>query len=102
MKQLRKLKLNQLSKKELNKNELSILLGGKSCTCPCAYANSGGSSTGDNNTANAAGGINPSYVDCGGGETNSIGSACGYWVVNDNYYCENPANCSFQPNKCGN
>jgi natural product precursor len=65
MKQLERLRLNQLSKKELNENELGILLGGLSCTCPCAYAGSGGgSSTSSNDSANTFGDINPAYVNC--------------------------------------
>jgi len=36
MKILGKLKLNQLSKAELEKREMNILVGGYACICPCA------------------------------------------------------------------
>lgn len=36
MKNLSKLKLNQLGKAELKKREMNILVGGYQCTCACA------------------------------------------------------------------
>jgi natural product precursor len=51
MKQIGKLKLNQLSKAELNEREMNLIKGG-ACGCGCLYANSGGSSTSSNDSAN--------------------------------------------------
>ncbi len=52
-----KIKLTNLAKSELAKNELQTVLGGRErevcCSCSCAYANNGGSSTSDNGYANA-------------------------------------------------
>lgn len=60
MKTIGKLKLNQLSKAELDKRELNSLIGGNpvgdNCGCGCYYAGSGGSSSVDNTNANIAGG----------------------------------------------
>ncbi len=68
MKKLGKLKLNQISKVELEKRELNILKGGVLCACACAGSNCscayagiqdgpddsyyGGSSDSDNSAAN--------------------------------------------------
>ncbi len=65
MKKLSKLKLNELSTAELNEREMCRLLGGGTpgcCQCGCNYANSGGSSTSANDSANNAGG---KYSDAG-------------------------------------
>ncbi len=51
MKKLSSLKLNQLSKAEMEKREMNMLRGG-SCPCGCNYMYSGGSSTIDNGNAN--------------------------------------------------
>ena len=56
---LKKIKLNQLENTDLNEHEMIRILGGYdagSCQCGCYYAGSGGSSTNDNGSANAAGG----------------------------------------------
>jgi len=60
---MKNLKLNALNKKQLNKREMNTILGGGTCGCGCAYADNGGSSTNDNGSANAAGGL----VSPGGG-----------------------------------
>jgi natural product precursor len=53
MKKLSKLKLNALSEANLLDREMNVLRGGdRVCGCSCYYANSGGSSSGDNRTAN--------------------------------------------------
>ena len=71
---MKDLKLNKLAKNRLNEKEMNELTGGAEywgyytikggkvtafvaiCGCACAYANSGGSSTGNNKEANAGGG----------------------------------------------
>jgi len=68
MKKLSKLKLNQLIDSQLNEREMNILRGTGSCSCACAYANSGGSSTANNSSANSAQGL--SSPGTGGGSTN--------------------------------
>ena len=55
-----KLKLHEISGSELNELEMCRVLGGGEvgcCQCGCKYANSGGSSTSANNSANNAGGL---------------------------------------------
>jgi natural product precursor len=53
MKNLGKLKLNQLSKANLKKREMSKVVGGRYCSCGCNYQGSGGgSSPMDNANAN--------------------------------------------------
>lgn len=61
MRNLGKLKLNQLGKTELLRQEMNSLKGGDpcngivvtpSCGCGCAYCNGGGSSTSSNGSAN--------------------------------------------------
>lgn len=63
MKKLSKLKLNQLSKNEIEKREMNMISGGSICCtpCPCAYYGPqegpddgmyGGSSPKDNRAAN--------------------------------------------------
>ena len=52
---LRKLKLNEASKAELNEREMCRVLGGGTigcCQCGCNYEGSGGSTTHNNGTAN--------------------------------------------------
>ncbi|MDR1581880.1 MAG: TIGR04149 family rSAM-modified RiPP [Prevotellaceae bacterium] len=53
---MKNMKLNALENQSLNNKEMNATRGG--CGCACAYANNGGSSTGANNSANAAGGLN--------------------------------------------
>lgn len=55
MKKLSKLKLNQLVQSDLEKKEMSSILGGSNCcVCGCKHAQNGGSSTADNGNANNA------------------------------------------------
>jgi len=64
MKQIERLKLNQLSKEELQKRELKQLKGGNLCKCCCGYAGEpGGSLTTSNMTANYQSGYMESYGD---------------------------------------
>jgi natural product precursor len=50
---MKNLKLNVLASENLSKVEMNQLQGGVDCCiCGCAYANSGGSSTNDNGSAN--------------------------------------------------
>jgi natural product precursor len=53
---MEKLKLNMRENKILTQKEMNAIHGG-SCGCACDYASSGGSSSADNNAANAAGGL---------------------------------------------
>ena len=59
MKTLKKLKLIQLSKNELENREMGMTRGGNGscCICGCRYWDDGGSSTVDNGNANNAGGL---------------------------------------------
>lgn len=66
MKTLKKLKLNQISKANLEQQEMGKLSGGgfgdgveiwPNCGCGCAYASTGGSSTSGNGSANHSGGL---------------------------------------------
>ncbi len=63
MVKLGELKLNQLSKANLNQKEMNSLFGGANqvgcCVCGCYYASEemGGSSIGGNSGANGAGGL---------------------------------------------
>ena len=57
---LTKINLNQLANADLNEREMCRLLGGGDpgcCQCGCNYANSGGSSTEDNDNANNKSGL---------------------------------------------
>lgn len=61
MKKLKKLKLSELSKVQLDERKISRILGGgpgDPCQCGCMYEDFGGSSSGGNDSANAAGGLN--------------------------------------------
>jgi natural product precursor len=49
---MKSLKLNVLASENLSKVEMNQVKGGVCCSCSCAYAESGGSSTGDNANAN--------------------------------------------------
>jgi natural product precursor len=50
-------KLNALAAKTLSETEMNkVRGGGRSCSCGCQYANSGGSSTSNNCSANYEGG----------------------------------------------
>lgn len=64
-------KSNLLKLTKLNKESMSNMKGGHNgcvgqhpCCCACAYANSGGSSTGDNAGANHSGGLQSVGCDC--------------------------------------
>lgn len=55
--ELKKIKLNKLSNNVLAERQMKGLKGGgfiyrRNCTCSCAYADKGGSSTEDNTNAN--------------------------------------------------
>ena len=58
---MKDLKLNKIAKNRLTEKEMENTKGGavvkKLCGCACAYANSGGSSTDANRSANAAKGL---------------------------------------------
>jgi len=66
MKNLKRLKLNQIGKAELEKREMNFLLGGNCCNCGCAYAGNGGSSTSDNLYANSDNGYTITATGPGG------------------------------------
>lgn len=54
---LKKLRLSEISKERLAEQEMRILFGGGTpgnCQCGCLYANSGGSSSASNDSANNA------------------------------------------------
>lgn len=66
MKTLKKLKLNQVSKINLEQQEMGKLSGGcincgvvitPNCGCGCLYAHTGGSSTSGNGSGNHSGGL---------------------------------------------
>ena len=58
MKDLKCIKLTQLDQVQLEERKMSCLVGGAgNCNCGCYYANSGGSSTIDNNETNYRGGL---------------------------------------------
>jgi natural product precursor len=65
MKKLEKLKLNQLSKAEMEKREMNHLKGGDCCGCGCHYTGSGGSSAYHNLNANQANGYHSYGGDIG-------------------------------------
>lgn len=71
MKKLEMLVLNQLAKKELSQRQQTMIKGGRSCTCGCCYASSGGSDTTDNGYANCISGLNTKCSDLSNG-TNMI------------------------------
>jgi len=65
MKKLKKLSLDHLSEVVLNERKMGQILGGDGsyiCQCGCHYEGMGGSSTGNNDSANDAG--NPHSDDC--------------------------------------
>ena len=64
MKKLRNLKLNYLAKSELDSQEMNLLVGGDeadNCCCSCWAYGKGGSSTGQNNSANTSEGKKSIY-----------------------------------------
>ncbi len=87
---LKKLKLNEIEKIELNEREMCRILGGGTpgcCQCGCKYVGQGGSSTSDNRDANDAYGLNSDYsaqpcCDSGSGSdsgfTPQSGAICDY------------------------
>lgn len=64
MKKLQKIKLDELAGIDLNEKSLCRILGGRaeSCRCGCLYADTGGSSSSSNTSANTSGSIIPSYM----------------------------------------
>ena len=56
---MKSLKLNSLTKKHLEKNEMARLRGGDTtlCNCACAYEHEGGSSVMENACVNASSGL---------------------------------------------
>lgn len=75
MKSIGKLKLNMLSKAEMEKREMNNLRGGD-CGCGCNYGGSGGSSAQDNAYANQASG----YTQSGGGNNYYYSNGTGCWT----------------------
>lgn len=63
MNKINKIKLNQLTDRNLDHREMNELKGGDTCICGCRYSNSGGSSNSGNGGANNAYG----YYSPGGG-----------------------------------
>jgi len=80
MKQIERLKLNQLSKDELKKRELNYLKGGNACCeCCCGYVAENGISTAENGATNLNAGYTQSYGDvcyCGVAFPMELGSVC--------------------------
>lgn len=64
MKKLQKIKLDELAGIDLNEKGLCRILGGTagSCKCGCLYADTGGSSSSSNDSANTSGSTIPSYM----------------------------------------
>ena len=61
---MKNLKLNALASKNLSKVEMNQLTGGHGCcSCACAYASSGGSSTNANGSANQKGNLHSKPLD---------------------------------------
>ena len=54
---MKNLKLTMTESNILSAKEANSIIGGNTCGCACRYANSGGSSTGDNSNANEAGNL---------------------------------------------
>jgi natural product precursor len=85
MKKLRRLKLNQLSKKELANREMKQLTGkgaGDPCGCACAYADTGGSHVAVNMAANSQTGSTSNY----GTPTDWITYDCTYYWSDGHFY----------------
>lgn len=80
---MKNLKSDFLEKQQLSTLEQSRVLGGASCGCACRYANSGGSSTADNKSANAASGLHSPGMIHHTWKTLDDGSqiACDEWVI---------------------
>jgi natural product precursor len=90
---LNKIKLNELSNAQLNEREMCRILGGGTagcCQCGCHYANSGGSSSSANDSANNASG----YTSDPGSQTCSC-----YTSSNPSDICT--PNLPIQDNACG-
>lgn len=49
---IKRFKLNALSAEGLRQKEMNAIVGAKSCSCSCYWADRGGSSINDNNMAN--------------------------------------------------
>ena len=71
----KKLKLSALSEMMLKDKEMCSIMGGRFCTCSCAYANQGGSSSENNSAANYGLGAHGGYSTsgCGVYETTAPG-----------------------------
>ena len=54
---MKKIKLNVLAEKNLSELEMNQVRGGGGCGCSCYYADNGGSSSGDNGSANNKAGL---------------------------------------------
>lgn len=77
MKDLKSIKLTQLDRVQLEERKMSYLVGGAPgdpCNCGCYYANSGGSSTGENDKTNYDGGLTSYLCRCGCIITGSLDS----------------------------
>lgn len=79
------MKINQLSKNALSKQEMKHTKGGAcGCGCGCYYENKGGSSTSSNNSANNAGGLHSPGMIAITGHMNEDGTwtlyECPIWV----------------------
>jgi len=66
---MKNLKLSKLNHDVLNADSMRSVRGGEecgseNCCCACAYANSGGSSTSDNCSANDKDGLVSVHPDC--------------------------------------
>lgn len=70
---MKSIKINNLLKDQLCERQLSYITGG-SCSCACAYADNGGSSTCDNDNANYDGGVGSPQ-----GGSSCGGSNCDFW-----------------------
>lgn len=72
MKTLKKIKLTQLNKVELDSREQNRLLGGaRCCLCGCNGSSSTGSNSGANNQGGASGLISPDTGGHGSGSFNA-------------------------------
>lgn len=60
-----KIRLDTLEKNQLDARAMNAVKGGKTCGCACAYVNTGGSSSSQNEDANFEKGLwSPEIIDC--------------------------------------
>ncbi len=60
-----KIRLDTLEKNQLDARAMNAVKGGKTCGCACAYENTGGSSSSQNEDANFEKGLwSPEIIDC--------------------------------------